>query len=165
MGAKKQFVLPSLFLLPHSLSSSPLSPSSTSSYFWLLVFFWLGTRIPKYTEIPALVAKLDVHCLAANVKDLLERQVRRLLQVHQQGCWGNIGSTLVPDDIPEGPIEGLCLGREEAKGTGQGSPIWSLHIQDVNLDKRSSHCFECAVCKKVGKHWYVAQSVDCSLVL
>ena len=54
MGAKKQFVLPSLFLLPHSLSSSPLSPSSTSSYFWLLVFFWLGTRIPKYTEIPAL---------------------------------------------------------------------------------------------------------------
>ena len=37
------------------LSSSPLSPSSTSSYFWLLVFFWLGTRIPKYTEIPALL--------------------------------------------------------------------------------------------------------------
>ena len=36
------------------LSFSPLSPRFTSIFFWLLVCFWLGTRIPKYTEIPAL---------------------------------------------------------------------------------------------------------------
>ena len=46
-----------LFSFSPTLLSFFLSPfpSFYFYFFWLLVFFWLGTRIPKYTEIPALV--------------------------------------------------------------------------------------------------------------
>ena len=46
-GSQKTVCFTLSFHSPHSLSSSPLSPSSISSFFWLLVFFLARNPDPE----------------------------------------------------------------------------------------------------------------------